>query len=61
MSGHSYPEGIDVLDGQVKNLIEAGIIDPVKVARSALENAVSIAVMAMTTDTLVTDYIKEDK
>ena len=61
MSGHSYPEGIDVLDGQVKNLIEAGIIDPVKVARSALENAVSIAVMVCTTDTLVTDYIPKDK
>ncbi|MFZ5845734.1 MAG: chaperonin GroEL, partial [Patescibacteria group bacterium] len=56
MSGHSYPEGVDVTDGQIKNLIEAGIIDPVKVTRSALENAVSVAIMVCTTSTLITDY-----
>ena len=61
MSGHSYPEGIDVIDGQVKNLIEAGIIDPAKVVRSALENAVSIACITMTTNTLITDVGKEEK
>ena len=61
MSGHSYPEGIDVIDGQVKNLIEAGIIDAAKVVRSALQNAVSIACQVMTTSTLITDVIKEEK
>ena len=61
MSGHSYPEGIDVIDGQVKDLIKAGIIDPVKVTRSALENAVSIAVMVCTTSTLITDAVKDNK
>ena len=60
MSGHLYPEGIDVIDGQIKNLIEAGIIDPAKVVRSALQNAVSVAVLTMTTSTLITD-IKEEK
>ena len=60
MAGHSYPEGIDVTDGEVKDLIKAGIIDPAKVVRSALENAVSIATMVMTTSTLITD-IKDEK
>lgn len=55
LSGKKYPYGIDVTDGQVKNLIKSGIIDPVKVTRSALENAVSIANMILTTNTLVSD------
>ena len=47
--------GIDALDGQVKDLIKAGIIDPVKVTRSALQNAASVAAMIMTTHVLITD------
>ncbi len=47
--------GIDVMDGAVKDLIKAGIIDPVKVTRSALQNAASVAVMVMTTEVLITD------
>lgn len=47
--------GIDVLDGEVKDLVKAGIIDPVKVTRSALQNAASVAVMVMTTNCLITD------
>ena len=47
--------GIDVIDGEVKNLVSVGIIDPVKVTRTALENAVSVAIMIMTTHVLVTD------
>ncbi|MBI2600280.1 chaperonin GroEL [Candidatus Daviesbacteria bacterium] len=47
--------GIDVIDGTVKDLIKAGIIDPVKVTRSALQNAASVAVMVMTTDCLIAD------
>ena len=60
MSGHSYPEGIDVLDGEIKDLIKAGIVDPVKVTRSALENAVSISIMAMTCEFLITDYVDDN-
>lgn len=59
MASKKYPFGIDVTDGKVKNLIKTGIIDPVKVTRTALENAVSIAVMCITTDTLITDLIEE--
>ena len=47
--------GIDALDGQVKDLIKAGIIDPVKVTRSALQNAASVAIMIQTTHVLITD------
>lgn len=45
--------GIDVMDGQFKDLVKAGIIDPVKVTRCALQNATSIAVMLMITDVLI--------
>jgi chaperonin GroEL len=51
--GNSY--GVDALDGKVKDLVAAGIIDPVKVTRSALQNASSVAIMAMTTHVLISD------
>ena len=40
-------------------MIEAGIVDPAKVTRSALQNAASIASMVLTTETLVTDKPEE--
>jgi chaperonin GroEL len=47
--------GYDVMTGTFVNMIEAGIIDPAKVTRGALENAASIAAMILTTEALVTD------
>jgi chaperonin GroEL len=47
--------GFDVLSESYKDMVEAGIIDPAKVTRSAVENAVSIAGMILTTEALVTD------
>ena len=47
--------GIDVLDGNLKDLVKMGIIDPVKVTRNALQNGASVAVMIMTTNVLVSD------
>jgi len=41
--------------------VEAGIIDPVKVTRSAVENAVSIAAMILTTEALVTEIPEKEK
>ncbi len=52
--------GYDVLSARFVNMIEAGIIDPAKVTRGALENAASIASMILTTEALITD-IKEDE
>jgi chaperonin GroEL len=42
-------------------MIEAGVIDPVKVVRGALENAASIAAMMLTTDVLITDIPEKEK
>ncbi len=47
--------GYDAAADEYGNLVERGIVDPVKVVRSALENAVSIAGMVLTTDSLVAD------
>jgi chaperonin GroEL len=47
--------GYDVLSGEYVNMIKAGIIDPAKVTRGALENAASIASMILTTEALITD------
>jgi chaperonin GroEL len=42
-------------------MLKSGIIDPVKVVRTALANAASISGLLLTTDSLVTTYDKEDK
>ena len=48
-------EGYDAAGDTYGNMIELGIIDPAKVTKAALENAVSIAGMVLTTNVLVTD------
>jgi chaperonin GroEL len=53
--------GFNVLTGEYTDMIKAGVIDPVKVVRGALENAASIAAMILTTDVLITDMpVKEN-
>lgn len=47
--------GVDVVDGLIKDLVKVGVIDPVKVTRSALQNAASVANMIMTTNTLIVE------
>src|SRR5947209_13164957 len=47
--------GYDVLTDTYRDMVAAGIIDPAKVARSALQNAASIASMILTTEALITD------
>jgi chaperonin GroEL len=47
--------GFDVMSEQYVDLLQAGIIDPAKVTRSALENAASVAGMILTTEALVTE------
>ncbi|MBE3561286.1 MAG: chaperonin GroEL [Ktedonobacteraceae bacterium] len=51
--------GFNALTGEYVDMFKAGIIDPVKVTRSALQNAVSIGGMVLSTDTLVTDIPEE--
>jgi chaperonin GroEL len=48
-------EGYDAAKDDYGNMIKKGIVDPVKVTRSALENAVSIAAMVLTTNCLVAE------
>ncbi|MDO4718664.1 MAG: TCP-1/cpn60 chaperonin family protein, partial [Propionibacteriaceae bacterium] len=52
--------GYNVKTGVYENLIEAGVIDPVKVTRSALANAASIASLLLTTETLVVDKPEDE-
>ncbi len=51
--------GFDAAQEKYTDMIEAGIVDPTKVTRSALENAASVAAMVLTTETLVAEK-KED-
>ncbi len=53
--------GYDAQTGKYVDMFKAGIIDPLKVVRTALENAASIAGLMLTTETLVTDLKPEDK
>ncbi len=53
--------GYDAQSGKYVDMFKAGIIDPLKVVRTALENAASIAGLMLTTETLVTDLKPEDK
>mgnify|MGYP000100120474 CR=1 FL=1 len=54
--GHGY----NAVTGEYVDMMEAGIVDPAKVTRAALQNAASIASMVLTTETLITDKPKED-
>jgi chaperonin GroEL len=47
--------GLDAATGEYTDLIQAGIIDPAKVARSALQNAASIAALFLTTAVVIVD------
>ncbi len=53
--------GYNVLDEQYEDMVAAGIIDPAKVTRSAIQNAASIAAMILTTQALVTDLPEKEK
>src|ERR687891_2179998 len=53
--------GYNVLTDAYVDMISAGVIDPVKVVRGALENASSIASMILTTDVLITDMPEKEK
>ncbi len=51
--------GYDAVTGEFVDMVQRGIIDPAKVTRSALENAVSIASMILTTETLIVEEPEE--
>ena len=47
--------GFDAAKGEFVDMVKAGIIDPTKVARSAIQNAASVAGLMLTTEVMVTD------
>ena len=53
--------GLDASTGEYVDLIAAGIIDPAKVTRSALQNAASIAALFLTTEAVVADKPEKEK
>ena len=54
-------QGLDAMSGKYVNMIDAGIIDPAKVTRSALQNAASIAALLLTTEVIVADKPEKEK
>ncbi|MDD8044006.1 MAG: chaperonin GroEL [Verrucomicrobiota bacterium] len=59
--GKSGDEGYDVATGKYVNMFQAGIIDPTKVTRSAIQNSSSIASLLLTTEAMVTEIPKPEK
>ncbi len=61
LSSKDFSFGFDALKGEYVDMFKAGIIDPAKVTRSALQNAASIAGMLLTTEVLVVEKPEEKK
>jgi len=61
LSSKDFSYGFDALRGEYVDMFKAGIIDPAKVTRSALQNAASIAGMLLTTEVLVVEKPEEKK
>ncbi|MDD5259405.1 MAG: chaperonin GroEL [bacterium] len=56
-----YGIGLNAETGEYVDMVKAGIVDPAKVARTALQNAASISALLLTTETLITDKPEEKK
>ena len=54
-------EGYNVATGEYEDLVKAGMVDPKKVTRTALQNAASIAGLLLTTECLITDIPEKEK
>ncbi len=61
LAGKGATHGFNALTKEYGDMIEFGVVDPTKVTRSALQNAVSIATLLLTTDCVITDAKKDDK
>ena len=60
LKGEAVGIGFDAAKGEWVNMIDAGIVDPTKVTRSALQHAASVAAMFLTTEAVVADLPEED-
>jgi chaperonin GroEL len=61
LEGQENEVGYNAATDKWENMIKAGIIDPTKVTRSALQNAASISALLLTTEAVVADIPKDDK
>ncbi len=61
LSGKTNTWGFNALTEEYEDLIKAGVIDPVKVVRSALQNAVSVSSLMLTTETMIAEAPKKDE
>jgi len=53
--------GFEVVTGEYVDLLEIGIIDPLKVTRAALENAASVAALLLTTEALIVEIPQNEQ
>ena len=53
--------GFNAATGEFEDMMQAGIVDPTKVARAALQNAASVAALLLTTEAIVTDKPEKEK
>ncbi len=60
VKGEDFSIGYNAAKGKIEDMYEAGIIDPAKVTRSAIQNAASIASMILTTECIVVDRKEEE-
>ena len=54
-------EGYNVATDTYEDLVKAGVVDPAKVTRSALQNAASVSGLLLTTECMITDIPEEEK
>jgi chaperonin GroEL len=54
-----YNWGFDAQTGVYKDMVKAGIIDPTKVVRTALQHAASVGGLMLTTEAMVTDWVEK--
>ena len=54
-------EGYNVATGEYEDLVKAGVVDPTKVTRSALQNAASISGLLLTTEAIITEIPEKEK
>ena len=61
LESHDYNWGFNAATGEYQDLVQAGVIDPAKVVRTALQDAASVAALLITTEALVAELPKDDK
>jgi chaperonin GroEL len=61
LESDDYNRGFNAATGEYQDLVEAGVIDPAKVVRTALQDAASVASLLITTEALIAELPKEDR